>query len=366
VIPGDIGTQIAGVLRAAAAAGELPPAAAGMSAAGTWRPAPSGAPGSYASSLPFALAQRAGRGAAELAALLAARLAGAAGIEAAAATGAGYLTVTVTDAALTDLAARVVAAGPACAASDAAGGTRLTVGGHPDLAAAAGWEQAWQWTADAVTGRLAATAGALVTVEIPAVEIHSKRPASVTPGPPGRSGVAAAIAFAGADRVRYALARTAAGGATAMGEQLCVSYDSSDPCYVVCSAHSGAASVLRWADDLGIRRGEPESLGPALLAHPRERELLAAISWQPERVAGAARRRQPHEYAAYLEHLAGAWLACSQSCPALPFGGRAAPRDEAGMAARLWLADAARTALAAGLDLVGVAAPDRVAGLPPR
>lgn len=355
MIPGDLSTELASALRAAAAAGELPPAAAEMSAAGTWRPAQPGAPGSYATSLPFALAQQAGRGAAEIAALLAARLSAADWIEAAASTG-GYLTVTVTGAVLTGLAARVVAVGPACTASDTLSGRQLTVDSHPDLAAAASWEQAWQWTADEVTGRLAEAAGAHVTINIPA-----KRPDAPAARPaPDRSGVAAAIAFAGADRVRYALARTAAGGATAMGGQLCVSNDLSDPCYAVCSAHASAASALRWAGDLGIGRGERAPLAAGLLGHPRERELLAAISWLPERASGAARRRQPHEIPAYLEYLAGAWLGCSQSCPALPFGGQAAPREEAGMAARLGLADAARAALAAGLSLLGVAAPSRM------
>ncbi len=86
------------------------------------------------------------------------------------------------------------------------------------------------------------------------------------------------------------------------------------------------------------------------------------MSWLPERVAAAARRRRPAELAAYLEHLAGAWLDCNQACPALPFRGAAAPavgaRTQA--AARLGLADAARAALAGGLALLGVSAPDRI------
>jgi arginyl-tRNA synthetase len=364
VIPGDLSTQIASALRAAAAAGEVPPAAAGLSAAGTWRPAPpqaGGAPGSYATSLPFALARRTGRSAASLAAVLAARLRGEAGIGQVSATGGGYLTVTVTAAALTSLAARVVAAGPACAASDALSGTRLSVRGYPDLGAAVSWEQAWRWVADEVTGRLAEAAGAQVDIRI-----QAKRAVPPAPGPPpDRSGVAAAVAFAGADRVRYALARAAAGGAAAGGaaameRQLSVSNALSDPFAAVRGAHANAASTLRWAADLGIRRGEPESLAAGALAHPRERELLTAISWLPERVAGAARRRRPDELPRYLECLAEAWLDCRESCPALPFGGQAAPRDEAGMAARLWLAGAARAALAAALGLLGVAAPVRI------
>ena len=73
-------------------------------------------------------------------------------------------------------------------------------------------------------------------------------------------------------------------------------------------------------------------------------------------VAGAARRRQPDELPRYLERLASAWLDVREDCPALPFGGRAAPGGAAGTSARLWLAEAAATALAAGLDLVGVSA----------
>jgi arginyl-tRNA synthetase len=76
-------------------------------------------------------------------------------------------------------------------------------------------------------------------------------------------------------------------------------------------------------------------------------------------VAGAARRR-PHQLAIYLERLAAAWTDGREACPALPFGGRAAPADSAGIAARLLLADAVRAALAAGLELIGVTAPQRM------
>jgi hypothetical protein len=56
------------------------------------------------------------------------------------------------------------------------------------------------------------------------------------------------------------------------------------------------------------------------------------------------------------------WLECSQACPALPFRGAAAPAVATGTlaAARLGLADAARAALACGLGLLGIAAPERL------
>lgn len=359
MIPGDIGAELERILRAAAAAGELPPPAAQMSAAGTWRPAPAeagGGPGTYASTLAFALAQLTGGDAAHLAGMLARRLAGRAGIGAASVTGAGYLTVTVTRAALTSLAARIVAAGGGCAASDALAGTTMAAPGHPDLAAAASWAQAWRWSAQEITGRLAARAGAKITVNPPAKRAP---PPSAGP-PPGQSPVAAAIAFAGADAVRYALARTAPGAAGETGGRIPVSGDLDSQFGVVLFAHADAASTLRWAADLGLQRVRGDWAGPGLLAHPRERELLTALSWLPERVAGAARRSRPDELAAFLDVLAEGWLDCRENCPALPFGGQAAPRDEAGASARLWLADAARTALATGLQLLGVSASDRI------
>ena len=119
-------------------------------------------------------------------------------------------------------------------------------------------------------------------------------------------------------------------------------------------AAADAAATGRWATELGLARVEPLEAGH--LGQPAEIALLTELSWVAERVAGAARRRQPHELPRYLERLAGAWLDCRESCPALPFGGRAAPGTATGISARLWLAEAAATALAAGLDLVGVRA----------
>jgi arginyl-tRNA synthetase len=81
------------------------------------------------------------------------------------------------------------------------------------------------------------------------------------------------------------------------------------------------------------------------------------MSWLPERIAAASRRHRPADLARYLEHLARAWLDCSESCSVLPFRGRGAGGSRAGTATRLELAEAASTTLAAGLGLLGVAAP---------
>jgi arginyl-tRNA synthetase len=143
-----------------------------------------------------------------------------------------------------------------------------------------------------------------------------------------------------------------------------------NPAYAVRYAHAHAASALRQAADLGLPELDVERFQPCLLAHPSERVLLDAMSWLPERVAGAARRRQPHVVAAYLEDLASRYLDWQEACPVMRPGSvpprpdpRPAGRLRAGgelIQARLQLASGARTVLGTGLRLLGIAAPSRM------
>ena len=359
MIPADIGAELARVIRAAVATGELPASAAGLRAAGSWRPAPAsagGGPGTYATSLPFALARIVGGQPGPMAARLAASLGDVGWISTAEPTGDGYLTCSVTTARLAGLATRVLLAGPAVADSDAMTGTRLTAPHPPDLTIEPDWSRAWRAQHDALVGLLAGRAGADVLL------IYSQRnrppasPAATAPSP-----VAAAVAYHGLDAVRYALARTAKPQAAAIDRQLGLPQDVANPFVLVRYASVDAASTLRWAVDLGLT-ASAASPGTATALEPPELRLLDAISWLPERLAAAARRRRPAELAAHLEQLAAAWLECSEDCPALPVRGRRAAADPAGRlaAARLELAAAARAALAAGFDLLGMTAPDRL------
>jgi len=169
VLLADIEAVVIGAVRALIAAGELPAAAIGLSAAGTWRPAtpaPGGSPpdadtaastdaaastdmaagssagaglaalghrAGYATSLPFELARLAGQEPAAVAARLGRAIAETGWIASAQATGAGYLTITVTDDTLASLAIRVSEAGPACARSDTLRGTTSPMPPWPDL-----------------------------------------------------------------------------------------------------------------------------------------------------------------------------------------------------------------------------------------
>ncbi len=364
MIPGDIGAELARAIDAAIADGELPPGArARSSAAGTWRPAPAeagGGPRTYATSLPFGLAEATGLEAAAVAGLLAARLRHVSWIADVSVTGNGYLTVAVTADTLANLAVRVTRAGDRCADSTALagtvlGGTGLAARGDraADLAGSANWAQAWQRVTDAATGRLAAAAGAKVNFTTDPERPVGAGPAGPAgqarggpgvsgagPGPAGPAGqarggpggpesgqVAAAVEFAGADAICYALVRARTSAAVRIDAGSSVRQVLGNPFFAVCFSHADAVSMLRWAADLGLSRGGPADFGPSLLALAPEQRLLSAISWLPERAAGAARRGQPHEFARYLEDLAGAYLDCRAPVPGAAVPGQLRAAD---------------------------------------
>jgi arginyl-tRNA synthetase len=367
MITGDIGAEIVRLLRVGATVGELPDEAAEVSAAGTWRAAPvaaGGGPGIYATSVPLALASRTGRPAERAAAYLAAGLAELSWIDSARVTGAGYVTVSVTTRHLAGLAGRIVAAGPGAATSSAFASINLTAPALADPASARDWHQAWRSYRDALTGRLAQAAGADVLFFHIQPERRSESTTQAGWDQERVGSVARAVAYHGTDAVRYALARTPMPGASIVARQLGLPLDLGNPFVAVRYAHADAASTLRWAAGLGLTQDRETAVDGSTTDHlaAPELALLDTMSWLPERVAAAARRRRPAELARYLEHLAQAWLDCRERCPALPFYGSAAPALGAGpqTTARLALAAAAQVAMASGLGLLGVSAPEQM------
>jgi arginyl-tRNA synthetase len=148
--------------------------------------------------------------------------------------------------------------------------------------------------------------------------------------------------------VRFALALMPPGGVPPQAAVI-ARHLLTNPAYAVRYAHAAAAAVLRWAAALGTG---PAEFRPRLLAGPEELALLDGLSWLPERVAMAARRGRPDEFAGYLEGLAAR---TTETMSTTGFTKISSISSE-----RLWLADAARTGLAAGLGLLGVGAPSRL------
>lgn len=195
-----------------------------------------------------------------------------------------------------------------------------------------------------------AAAGELARTIVTAGEAYGRGDPLEVPAPP-----AALVGAIGAGAARYALARHPAASPADLDLEAWARHDDGNPAYAVRYAHGRTASLLRNAADLGI--AWRDGFDPALLAHPRENDLLKALGGFPAVASAAAGRREPQRVARYLEGLAGTYHRFADGCRVLPLGDEpATPLTHA----RLWLVAATRTVLANGLALLGVPAPERM------
>ena len=156
------------------------------------------------------------------------------------------------------------------------------------------------------------------------------------------------MAYAGPDAVRFALASAVPERPARIDPAVIARQVPENPAYAVRYAHARAASGVRWAAIPNAAEVAP----PRPPAEPEELALLDALSWLPERVAMAARRGRPDEFAGYTEELAARTV---DTMSTSGFTNVSAISSE-----RLWLAAAARTGLAASLGLLGIGAPERL------
>ena len=131
---------------------------------------------------------------------------------------------------------------------------------------------------------------------------------------------------------------------------LATSQSSENPVYYIQYAHARICSVLRgWAGD----EKQLAAATLALLQSDYELALCARLGAFPELIQNAAADYAPHQLAFYLKDLAGEfhrWYNAE----------RMLVGDVALQQARLALAAAVRTVLAAGLKLLGVSAPEQM------
>jgi arginyl-tRNA synthetase len=158
----------------------------------------------------------------------------------------------------------------------------------------------------------------------------------------------------GVDPLRYTLCRYPVDSPLTLDIEEMTRQVSENPVYYVQYAHARLASILRNADELGIKLDEFE---PGLLSHEKEGDLLRALADFPRVVATAAELREPHRVARYLEDTAAAFHKFYDVCRVLPRGDE---EIEPVHKARLTLVGATKTVLANGLDLLGVSAPERM------
>lgn len=172
---------------------------------------------------------------------------------------------------------------------------------------------------------------------------------------------AAVAESAGTDAARFEAARTtgSSGPARTSGAGGDDSYaklrrrTSDNPVFSVQFAHARAVRVGRAAAIAGVRRAD--GFDPAALHC--EAELIGMLGEFRSTVRAAADDGAPRRVVRYLETLAETLHARHGAGRVVPRGDREV--DDAHRA-RLWLNDAVRRVLAAGLTLLGVSAPDRI------
>ena len=175
----------------------------------------------------------------------------------------------------------------------------------------------------------------------------------------------------GVDASRYSLARTDYNSPVDIDLNLLSSHSNENPVYYVQYAHARSCNVDRNAAAAGITY---EGADVSLLDTTADGEVLAALAQWPALLREAGDLRAPHRVAHYLEDLAATyhkWYNVERVVPMELTDPEArgeeaeairiakAP-EPARAAARLKLNDAVQTVIAEGLDLLGVAAPDKM------
>ena len=112
-------------------------------------------------------------------------------------------------------------------------------------------------------------------------------------------------------------------------------------------AHARIRSIFRRAE-------EDDRPGALLLGHPAERALARHLVAFPDAVSSALDTLSPSKLCTYLFELAQCFTSFYESCPVLK-----AP-DAPLRASRLALCEMSAAILAEGLDLLGIAAPERM------
>jgi arginyl-tRNA synthetase len=165
----------------------------------------------------------------------------------------------------------------------------------------------------------------------------------------------------GVDAARFLLVGRSHDTTLELDLDLAVQQSSQNPVYYVQYAHARICSVLRTL----VERGGGEAVAlvdevaagaremPTAPVAPEERVLIHTLARFPQVVLTAVDHRAPHRLHAYLGELASDFHVFYRQC-------RVIVDDPDVSAFRVGLCQASRQLLATGLDLLGVAAPERM------
>ena len=158
----------------------------------------------------------------------------------------------------------------------------------------------------------------------------------------------------GSDAVRWFLIARKPDSQLTFDIDLARQQSNDNPVFYVQYAHARVCSLLRQAQEKGLDYKQADGLASlTLLGDALSLELMNEISRYPEVVEAAGAALEPHQIAQYLRELAHAFHTWYHGTPVLV-------DDAAARNAKLTLACAARQALANGLGILGVSAPEKM------
>ena len=136
--------------------------------------------------------------------------------------------------------------------------------------------------------------------------------------------------------------------------ELAKSQSSDNPVYYIQYAHARVCSVLRQMEERGLRHDRDNGLAAlARLTADHEQALIDSLGRYSEVLESAAASHEPHQLAAYLRDLAGAFHTYYNAHTFLV-------DDDELRNARLTLIQAVRQVVCNGLGLLGVSSPERM------
>lgn len=161
------------------------------------------------------------------------------------------------------------------------------------------------------------------------------------------------VEYVGADAARFLFLSRKSDSQLEFDLELVRKKSMDNPVFYVQYAHARIHSMLRKAADAGIRPAAPGGAAYAELSGEDDLELCRQLERFPDVVAQAAELLAPHQVSHYLSELAAALHRYYSKHHVLSAGPQIA-------SARLLLLSCVAATLAAGLDLLGVDAPERM------
>jgi len=154
----------------------------------------------------------------------------------------------------------------------------------------------------------------------------------------------------GADACRFFFLSRSADSQMDFDLELAKKQSADNPVYYVQYAHARISSILRLAEERGIKWGDGDV---SLLKTEPELSLIRKMLLLPEMVELVSEALEPHHLAYYAQDLATVFHSFYKQC-------RVVSRNEALTRARLKLVEAARLVLARTLNLMGMTAPEKM------